>query len=60
MANIREMLSSFLSPGLTKEMPPPLLPEDLTIAGGELTPTLKVRRAVVEKVYRDVIETLYG
>jgi long-chain acyl-CoA synthetase len=37
-----------------------LLPEDLTIAGGELTPTLKVRRAVVEKVYRDMIETLYG
>jgi hypothetical protein len=29
MANIREMLSSFLSPGLTKEMPPPRPPEDL-------------------------------
>lgn len=36
-----------------------LLPEDLTIAGGELTPTLKVRRAVVEKRYSDVIDALY-
>jgi long-chain acyl-CoA synthetase len=37
-----------------------LLPEGLTITGGELTPTLKVRRAVVEKHYAQVIERLYG
>jgi long-chain acyl-CoA synthetase len=37
-----------------------LLPEGLTIARGELTPTLKVRRAVVEKHYDRVIERLYG
>lgn len=37
-----------------------LLPEVLTITGGELTPTLKVRRAVVEKHYAQVIERLYG
>jgi long-chain acyl-CoA synthetase len=37
-----------------------LLPESLTIDGGELTPTLKVRRAVIENRYAHVIERLYG
>jgi long-chain acyl-CoA synthetase len=37
-----------------------LLPESLTIAAGELTPTLKVRRGVVEKHYSHVIERIYG
>jgi long-chain acyl-CoA synthetase len=37
-----------------------LLPEDLTIARGELTPTLKVRRAVVEKHYSHIIEPIYA
>ncbi|RPI07870.1 MAG: long-chain fatty acid--CoA ligase, partial [Actinobacteria bacterium] len=37
-----------------------VLPRDLTIAAGELTPTLKVRRAVVAKTYESVIEELYG
>ena len=37
-----------------------VLPHDLTIVNGELTPTLKVRRAVVEKAYGPVIDDLYG
>ena len=37
-----------------------LLPTEFTIAGGELTPTLKVRRRVVETRWREAIERLYA
>lgn len=37
-----------------------VLPRDLGIASGELTPTLKVRRGVVGERYRDEIEALYA
>ena len=36
-----------------------LLPEDLSIDNGELTPTLKVKRRVVDERYRALIDELY-
>ena len=37
-----------------------ILPRDLTIESGELTATLKVRRAVVEQSYADDIDRIYA
>ena len=36
-----------------------LLENEFTIEGGELTPTLKVKRRVIDQKYHDVIEKLY-
>ena len=36
-----------------------LLENEFTIEGGELTPTLKIKRRVIDQKYRDVIEGLY-
>jgi long-chain acyl-CoA synthetase len=36
-----------------------LINQEFTIEGGELTPSLKIRRKFVEEKYRDVIDALY-
>ena len=36
-----------------------LLPREFTVEGGELTPSLKIKRKVISERYRDVIEAMY-
>jgi long-chain acyl-CoA synthetase len=36
-----------------------LLENEFTLEGGELTPTLKVKRRVIDEKYRDVIDRIY-
>jgi len=48
------------SPTLTSARPGACLARALTIESGELTATLKVRRAVVEQSYADDIDRIYA
>jgi long-chain-fatty-acid--CoA ligase ACSBG len=36
-----------------------ILKKDFSIPGGELGPTLKVKRHVVSRIYKDTIENIY-
>ena len=37
-----------------------ILDHDLTVESGELTPSMKVRRKVVESTYRPVLDSMYA
>jgi long-chain acyl-CoA synthetase len=58
MEQIESCLASFAPYEQVKRIA--LLEKDFSIDGGDLTPSLKVRRRVVESEYRDVIENLYA
>ena len=37
-----------------------LTPEEWSIEGGHLTPTMKSKRKVIKEMYKDLYEKLYG
>jgi long-subunit acyl-CoA synthetase (AMP-forming) len=37
-----------------------ILPIDFSISGGELTPTLKLKRKVTEKKYQQLVDEMYS
>ena len=37
-----------------------LLENELTVEGGELTPTLKIKRRIVNEKYKDLIDKIYA
>ncbi|POM72077.1 Long-chain-fatty-acid-CoA ligase, partial [Phytophthora palmivora] len=37
-----------------------IIPRDFSVDGNELTPTMKVKRSVVEKLYAEDIEKMYA
>ena len=37
-----------------------ILPNEITLEGGELTPTMKMKRRVINKKYAELIEGMYS
>lgn len=37
-----------------------ILPQDFSVEGSELTPTMKLKRSIVAKLYKDAIEAVYA
>ena len=65
LADIRKLYENEIQ-NLQKDLPTyervrrfELLPEQMTVESGEITPTLKVKREVVEKKYAALIEKMY-
>ena len=55
---VRSQLTSLANYEMPKKIA--LLEHDFSIERGELTPTMKVKRRVIDKTYKDVIDTLYA
>ena len=58
MAHVNEINEKFARVEQVKKID--ILPADLSQEGGELTPTMKVKRNVVADKYEDRIEALYA
>ncbi len=58
MAHVDQINQNFARVEQVKKIA--ILPQDLSQESGELTPTLKVKRAVVTSKHEDTIEALYG
>ena len=58
MAHVDEINGKFARVEQVKKIE--ILPRDLSQEGGELTPTLKVKRNVVAEKYSDEVDRLYG
>jgi long-subunit acyl-CoA synthetase (AMP-forming) len=37
-----------------------IVPDEFSVAGGEITPTMKLKRRIIETKYKDQIEELYS
>jgi long-chain acyl-CoA synthetase len=59
MKQVEDSVNKQSRPGADDQEDQAILPQDLSIEGGELTPTMKVKRKIVNKKYADLIEAFY-